>query len=184
MRAKKANAVVALLMIAALLVHVVYEVWAYLTFYYNPLVTKLIAYSFVALVVVHILLSVSIVFGQHDGKDLRSYPKKNLRTVIQRVSAVMILLLLPWHIKTGDWIVTHTGGAALFHILLILQVLFWVMVFLHIATSFSRALVTLGWLESRKTQRAIDGVVGVICLAGLGFAAVVVIQTQFILFSM
>jgi hypothetical protein len=30
----------------------------------------------------------------------------------------------------------------------------------------------------------IDGIVGVVCLAGLVFAAVVVIQTQFILFSM
>ena len=69
-------------MIAALLIHVVYEVWSYLTFYYNPLVTKLIAYGFVALVVVHILLSVAIVFGQHDTKELRSYPKKNLRTII------------------------------------------------------------------------------------------------------
>ena len=175
MRAKRANAVVALLMIAALLIHVVYEVWSYLTFYYNPLVTKLIAYGFAALVVV---------FGQHDTKELRSYPKKNLRTIIQRDSAVMILLLLPWHIKTGDWIVTHTGGAALFHVLLVLQVLFYAMVFLHIATSFSRALITLGWLESRRTQRVIDGIVGVVCLAGLGFAAVVVIQTQFILFSM
>lgn len=184
MRAKRANAVVALLMIAALLIHVVYEVWSYLAFYYNPLVTKLIAYGFVALVVVHILLSVAIVFGQHDTKELRSYPKKNLRTIIQRVSAVMILLLLPWHIKTGDWIVTHTGGAALFHVLLVLQVLFYAMVFLHIATSFSRALITLGWLESRRTQRVIDGIVGVVCLAGLVFAAVVVIQTQFILFSM
>ena len=111
MRAKRANAVVALLMIAALLIHLAYEVWSYMTFYYNPLVTKLIAYSFVALVVVHILLSVSIVFGQHDSKDLRKYPKQNWRTIVQRVSAVMILLLLPWHIKTGDWIASHTGGA-------------------------------------------------------------------------
>ena len=184
MRAKRANAVVALLMIAALLIHLAYEVWSYMTFYYNPLVTKLIAYSFVVLVVVHILLSVSIVFGQHDSHTLRSYPKQNARTIVQRGSAVMILLLLPWHIKTGDWIVTHTGGTSFFHILLVLQVLFWVMVLLHISTSFSRALITLGWLESRKTQRIIDVIVCAVCAAGMVLAAVVVIRTQFMLFSM
>lgn len=54
MNIKKFNAAAGLILIALLIVHISYEVWSYLTFYYNPAVTRLIAWSFAGVTSIHI----------------------------------------------------------------------------------------------------------------------------------
>ena len=184
MKIKKANAAVGLLIIALLLVHVGYEVYMYLAFKYDPVTTAVIGYGFGALVMVHVVLSVYSVMKLHDGSRLRTYAKLNARTIVQRLSAAGILLLLPLHIKTGDWVASKTGGLAFFAFLMIAGVLFHAMLFLHIASSFSRALITLGLLESRKTQRILDVLAAVLCAGAFLYASSVIIPTQMFLFSM
>ena len=184
MKIKKANAVVALVLIALLILHLAYEVWSYLRFYYNPVLTAWIGYGFVAATGLHVVLSIVSLVRGHDGSRLSVYPKENRRTIVQRLSAVCILALLFFHIKTGDWIAGHVGGFPLFVVLIILQLLFWLMVFLHIATSFSRALITLGLLSGRRAQRAVDVAVSILCAAAAVIAAMIVIRTQLFLFSM
>ena len=184
MKIKKANALVGLLITALLLVHVTYEVIMYVTFQYDPVTTAVIGYGFGALVMVHVVLSILSLTKLHDGSRLKTYPKLNARTILQRASAAGILLLLPVHIKTGDWVASKTGGPGFFAFLMILGVLFHLMLFIHIAASLSRALITLGLIESRKTQRTVDILTALLCAAAFIFACRVIISTQIFLFTM
>lgn len=181
---KKINAILALISVFLLLAHVVYEIWSYMSFYYNPGMTVLIAYGFVTCVMLHIVISVFIVAYKHDGDALGKYPKKNIRTIIQRASAAGILVLLPFHIKTGDWVTSHFGGTVFFIVLIVLGVLFWAFTFLHVGSSLTRALITLGIIKERKTQKIIDWTVWVISAALFVASVIIVIKTQVILFNM
>ena len=100
MKLKKANAVLALLAILIMLMHVGYSVFAYLTMYYNPFLSKLFAWSFMVIACLHAVCGMLAVFLQSDGTRLDQYPKKNLRTILQRVSAALIFPLLILHINT------------------------------------------------------------------------------------
>ena len=60
--AKKINAVLGISIIVIFLVHILYEIVAYLTFYYNPAGTKIIAYTALVAVVLHILNISKIVY--------------------------------------------------------------------------------------------------------------------------
>lgn len=90
MNIKRINAAAGLILVLLLLVHVIYEVWSYVTFYYNPLVTKAIGWSFAAVTALHILLSVTSLYAKHDGSTLRMYPRANIGTIMQRGSAEIL----------------------------------------------------------------------------------------------
>ena len=55
-------------------------------------------------------------------------------------------------------------------------------VLLHIVTSFSRALITLGWLQKPATQKALDRAVWVLGAAAFCLAAFAVVRTQCVMF--
>ena len=59
MTLKKVNAALSLLATLLLLVHVGYSCFEYLTFYYNPTLTKLLAVPFMVVVCLHWALSSS-----------------------------------------------------------------------------------------------------------------------------
>ena len=182
MKLKKTNAAISLLLIGLMIVHIVYELWSYLSFYYNPLITSVIGYGFAAVVLCHIILSVTAVFIKHDGSTLRMYPKANIGTIFQRASALVILVLFPVHIKTGDLIAKHAGGTGLLALLIVLQLLFWAALFTHITLSLSRAFVTLGVIQQIRTRKTVDLITAVLCVIGFIAAAVIVIRVQLFLF--
>ena len=99
MRLKKINAALGLLSIVAMLLHIGYTVFAYLAFYYNPTLKLLTAVPFMVLVCLHAVCGMLTVFLQADGTRLDLYPKKNLRTILQRASAALMLPLLILHIN-------------------------------------------------------------------------------------
>ena len=84
---RKINAVLGLLSAVTLIVHVGYTVNAYLFIYYNPVLKLWTAFPFMVVTCLHALCGMLIVFTQADGTRLDLYPKENLRTIIQRVSA-------------------------------------------------------------------------------------------------
>lgn len=184
MNIKKFNAAAGLILIALLIVHISYEVWSYLTFYYNPAVTRLIAWSFAGVTSIHIIMSAVSVAGKHDGSTLAKYPRMNLGTILQRGSALGILVLLPVHVKTGDWIAQHAVGNTGFIVLVILEILFWVMIGVHVTMSLSRALISLGLLENMKNKKTIDFMTGILCAAGISVSAYIIIVTQLVLLNM
>ena len=181
--AKKTNAVLGLAIIALFLVHIIYEIFAYLTFYYNPAVTKVIAYSTLGAVALHVLMSVYIVFFVHDRGNGMKYPALNARTVIQRVSAVIMTLLMIVHMNTFSLLSANAKtNRPLFVLILIVQIFFYASVLLHVAVSAGNALITLGLVTSGKTRKKIDIAVWTVCAVLFLAASVIVVKTQIAMF--
>ena len=166
---------------ALLLVHVIYQAFAFLTMYYNPVASKVLSFGFLAVLALHVICSIGIVIFAHEGKKV-DYPKLNRRTIRQRGSAFGILLLLLLHMNTFSLMGKAAGGPAMIGVILV-EILFFGMVFLHIASSFSRALITMGWLQFRQTQQRLDRCLWVICGIGILAAAVIIIRAQLIIFG-
>lgn len=173
MSIKKWNAQLALLTFILLLIHEAYQLFAYITFYYNPILSKVTAYAVAGCFALHAILSIVIVFAMHDSKSV-AYKKLNLRLVIQRVSAAAMILLLPLHILSFGLLQISVGGAG-YVLIEIAQILFYAAMFTHIATSFTSSLITLGRLEDMRKKQIIDRVMIVIC--ALLFIAVSVVIT-------
>ena len=174
MNIKKWNARLSLLTFALLLIHEGYQLYAYLTFYYNPTLSMLSGYAAAGCFVLHGILSAICVFALHDSKTI-VYKKLNIRTLLQRISAVMIILLLPIHIFSFSLLQSSVGGIG-YILVEAVQIIYYGVLSCHIALSFSNALITLGRLSDMKKKRIIDIVVLVICT--LLFIAVSVIITM------
>ena len=65
---------------------------------------------------------------------------------------------------------------------MLVQILFYAAVLLHIAVSVSRALITLGLLQSVQTQKRIDKVCLIFAAVLLAAAAFCVIKGQAVMF--
>ena len=184
MKLKKINAALGLLSIAAMLVHVGYTVVAYLTFYYNESLKYLTAIPFMVLVCLHAVCGMLTIFLQTDGTRLDLYPKQNLRTILQRISAALILPLLILHINTFGLLqsTAQAGQWFWFALLMISQPMFYGVALTHVAVSVTRGLITLGLLGSREKQKRIDRVIYILCAAAFAVSAYVVLKTELAMF--
>ena len=184
MKIKKANAVLALLSILFLLMHVFYSVYAYLTMYYNPILKYVFSIPFMVTVCLHAVLGMISVFTRPDGFRTELYPKQNLRTILQRVSAALIFPLLILHINTFSLMQTckEKGYLFLIFLLIIGEILFFAAVITHVAVSITRAFLTLGILTSQKTQKRID--TAVYCIGAVVFilSVIAVVRGQVLMF--
>ena len=184
MKLKKCNAALSLLTSLLLLLHLGYSVYAYLTFYYNPALTKLFSGLLMGAVCLHAVLGMCAVFLLGDGPGAALYPRQNRRTVAQRVSAALFFPLLILHMQTFSLLQSGAASGKWlgFALLIAAQVLFYADVLLHTAVSLSRALVTLGWLPSEKTRKRLDRALLILAALLLVLAAVSVTRTQLIMF--
>ena len=128
-----------------------------------------------------IRLGMSMLMFVHDGSSARSYSGMNLRTILQRASAIGIMVMLVLHIKSFD--ILHAGTPGLIAAEII-QLLFFACVFTHIGTSFSNAFVTLGLLGDMDRKKKIDHAVYVICAVLWAVAVFVVGKTYIALSAM
>ncbi len=176
MKLKKANAFFGLLTILLLLVHAGYEMVAYVKFLYNPFVTKLLSYLVLVALLIHMVLGMSIMMFANEGTDLSKYPKDNKGTIIQRASAIAMMVLVFGHINSFAILNSHFGGVFSLIVAVLIQVLFFGAVFAHVGTSFSRAFVTLGLLSSMEKKKVIDRIVWTLC--AIAFVAIVIILTK------
>ena len=181
---KKCNALLGLLTILALLVHIGYNVFCYLTFYYSPTLSMLTAAPIIVFACLHAITGMCSVFLLGDGTRVSPYQKQNRRTVAQRVSAALIFPLLIVHLNTFDVLkaAATSGTWLVFGLVMCAQIAFYAVVAVHVATSFSRAFITLGLLTSRETQTRIDKVVAVVCACLFLFAAFAVVRGQLSMF--
>lgn len=172
-RLKKFNAFLGLLSTPLLLIHIGYSVYCYLTFYYNPTLKMVLALPMIVVICLHAICGMISVFTVSDGTRLNLYPKQNRKTVIQRVSAALIFPLLLLHLRTYDQLrsAASTGNWVWFAVVIVLQVLFYATAILHMSVSFSRGLVTIGWLSSPKKQQMVDRI-ALICGAVVFVVAV------------
>ena len=181
---KKCNAYVSLLAFLGMLIHIGYNDFCYLTFYYNPVLKTATAAPFMICACIHAVLGMMIVFLQGDGTQLTMYPKKNVRTIIQRVTAAFIFPMLIIHLKTFDLMKEAVGQGKLvgWWMLALVEVLFFGTLISHVAVSVSKALITLGWLSSRERQKTIDCVLYVFSAILFVVSVVAVVRGQFLMF--
>ena len=97
MKLKKTNAVLALLTTLFILVHIGYNTYCYLAYYYNPTLKIATSIPVMLSVCLHGILGMLAVFLMGDGTKLTTYPKQNIRTIVQRISAALIFPLLILH---------------------------------------------------------------------------------------
>ena len=184
MKLKKINAVLGLLSSLALLIHMAYSAFAYLTFYYNPRLKTLTALPFIILVCAHAICGMCAVFLHGDGTRLDAYPRYNRTTLIQRISAALIFPLLIVHLNNFTWMKNSAakGQWAFFWLLVLLQLLFFGVVGAHISTSFSKGLITLGLLSDRKKQKTLDRICTILCVLIFLTAAIFVLRGELSMF--
>lgn len=184
MRLKKINAILSLLSVLLLAVHVGYNIFSYITFYYNPTLKLFTAIPFMVVVCGHAVCGMCSVFLASDGTDLITYRKQNRGTVIQRVSASLIFPLLILHINAFNLLKTFSsnGQLLLFFLVVILQALFFAIIALHIATSFSKAFITLGLLSDMDKKKRIDLITRIVCVLSCAAAVYSVVQGEIFMF--
>lgn len=121
------------------------------------------------LVLVHALLSIAILVRDRRGAKIqalegqapktqapKTYPKQNIPTYIQRISGVLMLVLLGFHIAGK---VTSFQPAILHAII---QPVFFAAALAHISVSVSKSMITLG-IGTAKIIKIIDIIMAVIC---------------------
>lgn len=154
MKMKKANAVITLISMFLFLLHMIYNVLAFMMGFYNPVLSKIFGFSLLFLIALHAVMSIVIVAVFHDSKTIQ-YKKKNMRTRFQRITAGIMVLLLPLHIFEIP-LLQKTRGIFLFSLLQSVKFIFYSAVLFHVALSLTNAFVTLGWMEDRRKKNRID----------------------------
>ena len=184
MRLKKTSAALGLLSTVAMLLHIGYTVYAYLAFFYNPALKLLTAVPFMVLACLHAVCGMLAVFLQADGTRPDLYPKRNMRTILQRGSAALILPLLILHLNTYGLLRSAAGAGQWlwFALLMLSQPLFYGVALTHVAVSVTRGLITLGLLASGDRQKRIDRVVFILCALAFAVSAIAVLRTELAMF--
>ena len=161
MTVKKWNAMISLLTFLAMLLHIGYNDFAYLTFYYNPALKTATSVPFMVCTCIHAVLGMLAVFLLGDGTRANLYPKKNVRTIIQRVTAAFIFPMLIIHLKTFELLKSASaqGQWVGWWLLIVAEVVFFGTLITHAAVSVTKSLITLGWLSSRELQKKLDVVI-------------------------
>ena len=76
----------------------------------------------------------------------------------------------------------EAGAKAPIVLMILIEILFFGTVFTHAATSFSRALITLGLLTSPEKQRRLDKALRIICALMFVICVIVIVRTQLVMF--
>ena len=183
MKLKKCSAILSLMSFIAMLLHIGYTTFAYLAFYNNPDLTKIFAIPFITLTCFHAVTGMCSVFLLTDGTALL-YPKKNISTIIQRITAALIFPLLILHLNTFALLqsTSSDGQYVCFTLLLLSETLFYAVILSHSAVSFSKALITLGILCSDKTRKKTDISVYLLCAVIFAAASFSIIKGQITMF--
>ncbi|MGN1372725.1 MAG: hypothetical protein ACI4VK_01605 [Candidatus Coproplasma sp.] len=160
---KKINAVSALAAMLVAICHIGIMSYSLWTGWYNYNICKGFAWATASLFSLHVLLSLIIFFFIHDPSKVR-YKKHNVGVIIQRVSAILMLLLIHLHtsayahVATGE--VLSTGVVVL---RIITEILFFGSVLVHMGDSCPKALITLGVLPSERAFRVVAYISCIFC---------------------
>ena len=164
MNIRKINSKITGILIITVLAH--YGICLYsLSFgWYNPLVTKITAIAPCVVFVAHALLSLYKLLFVHDKVKGFCYPKYNIKTLIQRISAILMVITLPFHIKAFPLMF---AGLFLFWpdrmALVAIELIFFLTMFVHMAISIPRACITFGDIRFDETEKKIQTISYIAC---------------------
>ena len=111
--------------------------------------------------VAHVVLCMIFMVRGHKGAESRrckTYPKMNIPTFVQRITGILMILLLGLHIAGAT---THFQPKMLHAIV---TPLFFGASLAHVSISTGKALITLG-LGNTRTIRIVDIAMRVLCLS-------------------
>lgn len=156
MKAKKINAVLALLITLLLVDHTIACGTHLLTHDFSSSM-PMPSYALMVLVIIHAIVSIFFVFVRHDSKFVK-YTKQNVRTIIQRDSGFLMLIAIGFHVYSAT--AMPNVSFTLLYIAHLAVVLFSM---LHTAVSVPNALITLGIITSEKKYKITSIICSVIC---------------------
>lgn len=175
---KKLNAVVGLICILCLCGHFCTMAYSLATGWYDYNICKSLAWATGITVSIHVALVIIIFFFLHDGSRITE-KRKNARVIVQRVSGILMIVFLHFHVKDYGFIVAGDPLIVSEKVrIIIMEAIFFAAVFSHIATSFSSALLTLGAITKEKTYNRINIAVKIIC--GAGFVTIMILMIRFV----
>ena len=125
---------------------------------------QILAEGIVATVLIHVVLCIVSYYPRRGILNFHRYRKENWRLITQRISGIVILILLYPHMRVLHLIIsgaTFSGGAKF--LVLVTEILFAGAAFLHLSVSFSRSMLTLGLLKSDRMEKLVDYVTWIIC---------------------
>ena len=125
---------------------------------------QILAEGIVATVLIHVVLCIVSYYPRRGILNFHRYRKANWRLITQRISGIVILILLYPHMRVLHLIIsgaTFSGGAKF--LVLVTEILFAGAAFLHLSVSFSRSMLTLGLLKNDRMEKLVDYVTWIIC---------------------
>ncbi len=165
----------------ALLVHIVTTLAFLLTGWFDLKLFMTVPRIVAVVCVIHVCISLYIVFFKHDGTNIGGYGKLNQRTIVQRASGILILLLVHPHVQLFSSFIYEGLPISVPRKILVfvVEMLFFGAIYTHIECSFSRSFISLGLIRSEKTEHRID-----ICartFAAVGFAVTFFALARFLI---
>ena len=125
---------------------------------------QILAEGIVATVLIHVVLCIVSYYPRRGILNFHRYRKENWRLITQRISGIIILILLYPHMRVLHLIISgasFSGGAKF--LVLVTEILFAGAAFLHLSVSFSRSMLTLGLLKNDRMEKLVDCVTWIIC---------------------
>ena len=122
---------------------------------------QILAGGIVATVLIHVVLCIVSYYPRRGVLNFHRYRKENWRLITQRISGIVILILLYPHMRVLHLIISgasFSGGAKF--LVLVTEILFAGAAFLHLSVSFSRSMLTLGLLKNDRMEKLVDKIVG------------------------
>ena len=166
---KKTNSAASLAAILSAFGHIGVMSWSLWTGWYDYNICKGFARTTAALFILHILLSIIIFFFKQDPSDMK-YGRLNKGTIIQRITAIVMIILIHFHTSAYSHVVTgEVLSAGMTALRIITEILFFGAVLWHIGVSCPKAFITLGIARSEKGIKVIGVISCIIC--GLLFLA-------------
>ena len=158
--ARKVNAVISLICTVLILVHGTYDaLWMMLRGKISTL-PKPMAFVLMGLVILHTILSIVTAIlgsGGKPNKKEKMYKKENIKTLIQRIFGIlMVVMLTPHIIGMGN----HLAPKGLHSVI---HPIFFLAVYGHTAISCSKAFITLG-IGNAKLIKVIDRIASILCV--------------------
>ena len=160
---KKVNACITWILILLFYSHLLVMSYSLATGWYNYNICKTLAWATGVVISIHAILSIIVVLFLHDGVKVSYYAKRNTQTIIQRATAIIILIFVHLHVKAFRFIVqgAHLSPADKIFIL-VTEFIFFGANFLHLTVSLSKSLITMGLLRSDDKEKLINKIVLVI----------------------
>lgn len=156
---RKINAVLSLIATILILDHAIFlSIWMVTRGGVEKADTPL-PWLLVICMLLHAVISITLGFLGHKNAQkikCKEYPKKNFQTIIQRMSGILIIVLLGFHIAGA---INHFQPKILHAIL---HPLFFILVLAHVAVSSSKAFITLG-IGNARAIKIIDITIKVLC---------------------